>query len=74
MTEPQKEIKTNKITDFIWEIPKTGKMNVPTRIFASESMLNRMKQDRTLEQGKHIAFLPGIYKYACIMPDGPQRK
>jgi tRNA-splicing ligase RtcB len=69
-TSQRKEIETNKISDFIWEIPKTGKMNVPTRVFTSEKMLEKMKQDRTLEQGKNIAFLPGIYKYACIMPDG----
>lgn len=70
MIEPKKELELNKITDFIWEIPKTDKMNVPTRVFASAAMLEKMKQDRTLEQGKNVACLPGIYKYACIMPDG----
>ncbi len=70
MTEPQKEIKLNKISDVVWEIPKTGKMNVPTRVFASEKLLQKMKQDRTLMQGSNIATLPGIYKYACVMPDG----
>ncbi len=59
-----------KISDIIWEIPKTGKMNVPTRIFASEALLEKMKQDRTLEQGKNVACLPGIYKHAIILPDG----
>ena len=43
-----------KITPFIWEIPKTGKMNVSTRIFASEKLLEKIKQDRTLEQGRNI--------------------
>ncbi|MFC1801746.1 RtcB family protein [Nanoarchaeota archaeon] len=45
-------------------------MNVPTRVFTSEKMLKKMQQDRTLEQGKNVACLPGIYKYACVMPDG----
>ncbi|RLG15617.1 hypothetical protein DRN69_02730, partial [Candidatus Pacearchaeota archaeon] len=53
-----------------WEIPKEGKMNVPCRIFASEKLLEKMKQDRTLEQGKNVSFLPGIYKYSIILPDG----
>jgi len=70
MTEPKQEIKLNKISDEIWEIPKTGKMNVPTRVFATEKMLEKMKQDRTLEQGRNVACLPGIYKYAIVLPDG----
>lgn len=60
----------NKISENIWEIPKTGKMKVTTRVFASEKLLEKMKQDRTLEQAKNVTYLPGIYKYACVMPDG----
>ncbi|MBW2966782.1 RtcB family protein [Candidatus Woesearchaeota archaeon] len=59
-----------KISDVLWEIPKTGSMKVPCRVFASEKLLEKMKQDRTLMQGRNIAFLPGIYKYAIVMPDG----
>ena len=29
------KIELTKVTDNIWEIPKTGDMNVPGRIFAS---------------------------------------
>ena len=68
--ESQEETKLKKISDVVWEIPQSGKMNVPTRIFASKKMLEKMKQDRTLEQGRNVATLPGIYKYACVMPDG----
>lgn len=64
------KIKLNKISEYIWEIPKTGNMNVSTRVFASEKMLNKMQEDRTLEQGKNVATLPGIYKYAIVLPDG----
>ena len=70
MTEPQQEIKLNKISDNVWEIPQTGEMKVPTRVFASEKLLAKMKGDRSLGQAKNIAVLPGIYKYACVMPDG----
>ncbi len=66
----EQEIEVKKISDVVWEIPKSGKMKVPCRIFASEKLLEKMKQDRTLIQGKNVAFLPGIYKYACVMPDG----
>lgn len=66
----EKQIEVKKISDVLWEIPKTEDMKVPCRIFASEKLLEKMKQDRTLMQGKHVAFLPGIYKYSLIMPDG----
>ena len=74
MTQPnqtEKEpIELKKISDNVWEIPKSGEMKVPTRIFASEKLLEKMKQDRSLGQAKNVACLPGIYKYACVMPDG----
>jgi tRNA-splicing ligase RtcB (3'-phosphate/5'-hydroxy nucleic acid ligase) len=74
MTRPnqtEKEpIELKKISDNVWEIPKSGEMKVPTRIFASEKLLEKMKQDRSLGQAKNVACLPGIYKYACVMPDG----
>lgn len=59
-----------KISEVEWEIPKSGTMNVPVRIFASKKLLDKMQQDRTLNQGKNVAFLPGIYKYSIVLPDG----
>jgi|APSaa5957512622_1039677.scaffolds.fasta_scaffold36091_1 tRNA-splicing ligase RtcB (3'-phosphate/5'-hydroxy nucleic acid ligase) len=74
MTQPnqtEKEpIELKKISDNVWEIPMSGEMKVPTRIFASEKLLEKMKQDRSLGQARNVACLPGIYKYACVMPDG----
>ncbi len=61
-----------KISDVCWEIPKEEGMNVPCRVYASEILLDKMKQDRTLKQGRDMAHLPGIYKYSIIMPDGHQ--
>jgi len=59
-----------KKSDYVWEIPKTGDMNVPARIFASEKMLEKMKSDRTLRQLCNVASLPGIVRSAYVMPDG----
>ena len=39
-----------KISKFIYEIPQEKEMNVPVRIFASESILENIKKDKTLEQ------------------------
>jgi tRNA-splicing ligase RtcB len=59
-----------KISDIVWEIPKENGMNVPVRIFASKKLLEKMQQDTTLQQGKNVACLPGIYKYSIVLPDG----
>lgn len=56
----------------IWEIPKEGKMNVPGRIFASEKIMEKIQEDKTLEQIKNMAMLPGIVSYAMAMPDTHQ--
>ena len=63
------KIELTKISDNIWEIPKEGTMNVPGRIFASELLLKKIQNDRSLEQVKNMASLPGIYKYAIGLPD-----
>jgi tRNA-splicing ligase RtcB len=65
-----KELK--KISEYEWEIPKQGKMNVPARIFASEKLMENIKQDKSLEQIKNVATLPGIVKASLAMPDAHQ--
>jgi len=61
-----------KISEFVWEIPKQDNMLVPARIFASEKLLEIVKKDKTLEQLKNMACLPGIVKNALAMPDAHQ--
>ncbi len=58
-----------KISDYEWEIPKQGGMKVPARIFASEKLLAKIKEDRTLLQARNVAFLNGIQRYAIALPD-----
>jgi len=60
-----------KIKDWLWEIPPTHRhdMRVPARIYATEDMLDEILRDRSLEQLVNVATLPGIYKYAIVMPD-----
>ena len=61
-----------QITENLWEIPKSGQMHVPARIFASKPMLAKMQQDMTIKQIQNVACLPGIYKYSVVLPDGHQ--
>jgi len=65
-------MRIRKIDEVRWEIPK-GEircMKVPSRIIATEKLLNKMKRDRTLIQAAGVACLPGIYKYSIVLPDG----
>ncbi|MBI4188546.1 MAG: RtcB family protein, partial [Chloroflexi bacterium] len=60
-----------RIDDYRWEIPpgyKAG-MSVPGMIYASESMLERIWEDKAIEQVVNVAFLPGIVGYSLAMPD-----
>src|SRR5690606_14139075 len=62
-------MRIEKIHDNLWEIPMTGGMLVPGRVYASESLLERIKEDKALDQLVNVAHLPGIKKYAVAMPD-----
>ncbi len=67
---PQQQELTRK-GEVIWDIDPTpgGRMNVPARIFALESMLGQVLGDRSVWQLKNVASLPGILKNAVVMPD-----
>src|SRR6516225_9040125 len=54
-----------------WRIPKSYKhgMRVDGLIFASERLLEKIKQDQAPEQVANVAFLPGIQHASLAMPD-----
>ena len=58
----------NKINDYLWEIPRTGDMGVPGRIFASEKLIREM-DEKVREQVTNVAMLPGIQLASMAMPD-----
>ncbi|MBI4616266.1 MAG: RtcB family protein [Planctomycetes bacterium] len=62
-------IELKKIDDWRWEIPRTGRMNVPGRIYASEELLKHIREDKAPEQCANVAHLPGIVRYSIAMPD-----
>jgi tRNA-splicing ligase RtcB len=66
------EVTLERVREYVWEIPQEGGMRVPARVLASETLLEEIKQDKTLEQLKNTAHLPGIEKYAVCMPDAHQ--
>lgn len=65
-------IEPKRIGDHTWMIEKTGCMKVPSIIYADDILIEKMKQDMTLNQSINVACLQGIQKYSLVMPDGHQ--
>ncbi|KKM69016.1 hypothetical protein LCGC14_1455040 [marine sediment metagenome] len=73
-----------KIAENIYEIPpktlmtriqgniEKFQMRVPVRIYANNYILEKIKQDRTLDQISNVACLPGIQKHAIALSDAHQ--
>ncbi len=63
--------KLTKISDVIWEIPKTYQdgMLVPARLYGTEKIIEAM-EERVLQQIANVAALPGVINQAICMPDG----
>jgi len=66
---PAEAIKTNRIDEYLWEIPRTGGMRVPGRVYATEKLFADLKEDNSLRQVMNVAHLPGIVGYSLAMPD-----
>jgi len=58
-----------QVTDFLWEVPKTGNMRVPGKIFANETLMKTIENDPCIDQVCNVAQLPGIVKHSLAMPD-----
>jgi tRNA-splicing ligase RtcB len=58
-----------RLGDALWEIPQSGGMRVPARIYATERMLTRIQADKAPEQAANVAHLPGIVTASLAMPD-----
>jgi tRNA-splicing ligase RtcB len=63
------DLQINKIAQNIYEIPMTEGMNVPGRIYASDKLMEHIKQDNAAQQVANVAYLPGIVKFSMAMPD-----
>ena len=59
----------NQINDYLWEIPRTGGMRVPGRVYANKQLMDAILKDDSLKQVQNVAHLPGIVKYSIAMPD-----
>jgi tRNA-splicing ligase RtcB len=60
-----------RVSDFKYRIPRTGKMRVDAEFYASKSILEDLKAEdyASLRQLQNVATLPGIVEPALTMPD-----
>ncbi|MBT4334651.1 RtcB family protein [archaeon] len=61
--------KVKKISENVYQVDKEGCMNVPLKIFASEKILEKIKEDDSIQQGINVACMPGICGQSIMMPD-----
>lgn len=71
-TKPQAQVQPKQVNNYSYTIEKSGKMNVPVKIFASELLMEKMLGDKCLGQGMNVATLPGIKGASIMMPDAHQ--
>ncbi|MEF3698393.1 RtcB family protein [Desulfolutivibrio sp.] len=57
-----------RTNEWAWEVPRTGAMRVPGRIYADKRLIEDM-EDTVLTQVKNVASLPGIVTASFAMPD-----
>lgn len=58
-----------ELNPWCWEIPRSGEMRVPGRIFADRGLIDQAQQEMALEQVRNVACLPGIEMASLAMPD-----
>jgi tRNA-splicing ligase RtcB len=58
-----------QLDEFRWMLPKEGGMRVPGILFADRPLLEKMLSDRTPDQVKNAAHMPGILEASIAMPD-----
>jgi len=63
------QIELKKISEYKWLIPRTKGMRVEGLIYASEKIIEHIKQEETYRQVINVAHLPGIQRYSIGMPD-----
>lgn len=65
-------INLRRVSEVEWEIPASGAMKVPARVFASEKLLDDMKHDLCLKQTMDMATLDGVVDHVVALSDAHQ--
>jgi tRNA-splicing ligase RtcB len=70
-TEASSPVELREISRDVWEIPASAHtdMRVPARVVADRELLDAIRVDRSLEQLRNMATLPGVVDAVLAMPD-----
>ena len=60
-----------KLRENIYEVKQEGTAK-SCHVFASPTMLEKLKEDKSLIQGTNMATMPGLLNYSVMMPDAHQ--
>ncbi len=63
------DIKIEKHGDVTWRIRAFGKMRTDGMVYASARLMDKIRQDNSLQQVANVATLPGIVGNSLAMPD-----
>jgi tRNA-splicing ligase RtcB (3'-phosphate/5'-hydroxy nucleic acid ligase) len=58
-----------RIGEVAWELPASGAMRVPGRVFADAELMEAIGEDGSLDQLRNVATLPGVVDAVLAMPD-----
>jgi len=58
-----------QLNEWLWEVPQTGGMRVPGRVYADQKLVQLLSDDQSLTQVANVAHLPGILCCSLAMPD-----
>ncbi|MCK4680269.1 RtcB family protein, partial [bacterium] len=67
MSDSARDIR--QVSECVWELPRTGGMHVPGRVYADERLMSHIRGEKSLDQVANVAHLEGIVRYSLAMPD-----
>ena len=69
-------VEVRQVSEFVWEIPRSGEMRVPGRIYGDRALIDQLlagqqkaREWNALLQVRNVACLPGIQNYSLAMAD-----
>ncbi|MCA9117379.1 MAG: RtcB family protein [Planctomycetaceae bacterium] len=67
----QTPLTLERVNDYLWRIPRESRpgMKVDGLIYASDALMEHIRDDSAAEQVANVAFLPGIQVASLAMPD-----
>ncbi|MFP4309520.1 MAG: RtcB family protein [Desulfococcaceae bacterium] len=65
-------IELKPIDDYRWELPQTGAMQAPGRIYGTKKLIEALQKEGSIQQIANVATLPGILDASLAMPDAHQ--